>query len=180
MDACLSMPLRSSKAKQSFHLISGCALLLKVSNLVMQLHIYYMHIYCMHIYCMQDTAEGNTAGEGQTGTSSPACAGARLFPFMLQQRCPNLFSYAASNFRVQRSKAGTARIVCWQELGIANRCCTYQSSVCSAPCMPALRFAAKAVCPCALGPARSLTNSLGFKYLFMNRYVYFVLYMSLS
>ena len=74
-------------------------------------------------HCVQDRAEANTAGEGNGDESSPACAGARLFPFMLQQRCPDLFSYTASNFRVQRSKAGTARVVCWQELGIANRCC---------------------------------------------------------
>lgn len=70
----------------------------------------------------EGSAEGSDAGEGQNGMSSPICAGARLFPFMLHQRCPDLFSYAASNFQVHRSKAGTARVVCWQELGIANRC----------------------------------------------------------
>ena len=71
---------------------------------------------------MQGRAEGSSPGEGgQDGTSSPASAGARLFPFMLHQRCPDLFSYSASNFQVHRSKAGTARVVCWQELGIANR-----------------------------------------------------------
>lgn len=74
-------------------------------------------------YYVQDRAVASTAGEGHVGESSPAFAGARLFPFMLQQRCPDLFSYTASNFRVQRSKAGTGRVVCWQELGIANRCC---------------------------------------------------------
>ena len=50
-----------------------------------------------------------------------ANAQSRLFPFMLQQRCLDLFSYSSSSFVVQRSKAGTARVVCWQDLGIANR-----------------------------------------------------------
>ena len=72
---------------------------------------------------VQDRAEnaGSPTGVRQDNRASCSSAGAHLFPFMLQQRCPDLFSYAASNFRVHRSKAGTARVVCWQELGIANR-----------------------------------------------------------
>ena len=59
------------------------------------------------------------ASQAQQSRSS---AQSRLFPFMLHQRCPALFSYSSSSFVVQRSKAGTARVVCWQDLGIANRC----------------------------------------------------------
>ncbi|DBA97263.1 TPA: hypothetical protein ACH3X1_015010 [Trebouxia sp. C0004] len=59
-------------------------------------------------------------GGGQNRRPGSGPAGPRLFPFMLQQRCPDLFSYTSSSFRVQRSKAGTARVVCWQELGISN------------------------------------------------------------
>ena len=71
---------------------------------------------------MQEAStSGNASGTGQNGRPGSAPAGARLFPFMLQRRCPDLFSYTASSFKVQRSKSGTARVVCWQELGIPNR-----------------------------------------------------------
>lgn len=77
------------------------------------------------VHDLQDRAEaissGTASGAGQNGRPGSGPPGARLFPFMLQQRCPDLFSYGASSFKVQRSKAGTARVVCWQELGIPNR-----------------------------------------------------------
>lgn len=44
----------------------------------------------------------------------------KLFPRMLHHNLPRTFSYSASNFRVQKSKEQTARIVCWRELGLIN------------------------------------------------------------
>ena len=44
----------------------------------------------------------------------------RLFPRMLHSNLPNTFSYSSSNFKVQKSKESTARIVCWRELGLVN------------------------------------------------------------
>lgn len=44
----------------------------------------------------------------------------KLFPLMLQRNLPDTFSFKASNFKVQKSKESTARIVCWRELGLVN------------------------------------------------------------
>ena len=80
----------------------------------------YISMY-VHMQASSSSSSGIVCGEGQNRRPGSAPAGSRLFPFMLQQRCPDLFSYPSSSFRVQRSKAGTARVVCWQELGISNR-----------------------------------------------------------
>jgi hypothetical protein len=43
----------------------------------------------------------------------------RLFPFIMSKLCP-FFSYQSSRFTVQKSKASTARITMWKELGIPS------------------------------------------------------------
>ena len=78
-------------------------------------------VRCMGSQTACAAQEGAHTFESQS--SKPrSSAQSRLFPFMVHQRCPDLFSYSSSSFVVQRSKAGTARVVCWQDLGIANRC----------------------------------------------------------
>ena len=44
---------------------------------------------------------------------------ARLFPFIMSKICPS-FSFKSSKFGVQKSKASTARIAIWKEIGIPN------------------------------------------------------------
>ena len=51
----------------------------------------------------------------------PARVASKVFPQLLQKRAPDLFNVFAGSWRVQRAKASTARVVCWQELGLVNR-----------------------------------------------------------
>lgn len=44
----------------------------------------------------------------------------KLFPCMLHHNLPNIFSFGSSNFKVQKSKESTARVVGWRELGLVN------------------------------------------------------------
>lgn len=50
----------------------------------------------------------------------PARHQERIFPLMLALNAPDLFSYRACNFKVQKSKAGTGRVVGFRELGLVN------------------------------------------------------------
>ncbi|NP_848745.2 cytosolic carboxypeptidase 3 isoform X1 [Mus musculus] len=43
----------------------------------------------------------------------------RIFPLMLSKNCPNIFSFSACKFNVQKSKEGTGRVVMWK-MGIRN------------------------------------------------------------
>ncbi|NWS74582.1 CBPC2 carboxypeptidase, partial [Crotophaga sulcirostris] len=43
----------------------------------------------------------------------------RVFPFMLSKNAPDKFSFPSCKFQVQKSKAGTGRVVLWR-LGISN------------------------------------------------------------
>lgn len=45
----------------------------------------------------------------------------RLLQLLLQHSAPHLFSYQQSTFRVQKSKAGTGRVVAYREMGLTNR-----------------------------------------------------------
>ena len=51
----------------------------------------------------------------------PPRVASKVFPQLLQKRAPDLFNVFAGSWRVQRAKATTARVVCWQELGLVNR-----------------------------------------------------------
>jgi len=51
----------------------------------------------------------------------------RIFPYLLSQVNPH-FSLQKSSFRVQRSKAGTGRVVVWKTFGIVN-CYTLEASL---------------------------------------------------
>ena len=51
----------------------------------------------------------------------PPRVASKVFPQLLQKRAPDLFNVFAGSWRVQRAKASTARVVCWQELGLVNR-----------------------------------------------------------
>eukprot|EP00741_Cyanophora_paradoxa_P007187 tig00001085_g6954.t1 len=55
----------------------------------------------------------------------------RLFPRMLRDRAPHLFSLELCCFRVQKSKASTARVALWRELGL-RPCYTLEASFCGA------------------------------------------------
>lgn len=44
----------------------------------------------------------------------------RVFPFLVSKAAPDAFSFADCNFRVQKSKESTARVVGWRELGLLN------------------------------------------------------------
>lgn len=55
----------------------------------------------------------------------------RVFPRMLW-RNGTTFSYADCNFKVQKAKESTARVVVWRELGLTNRC------GCRTPAVPAV------------------------------------------
>eukprot|EP00775_Hariotina_reticulata_P008712 gene8712-8893_t len=44
----------------------------------------------------------------------------RILPLMLAINAPDLFSYPSCNFKVQKSKAGTGRVVGFRELGLVN------------------------------------------------------------
>ena len=44
----------------------------------------------------------------------------KVFPRILNDVVPDLFSMVDSSFKVQKSKDGTGRVVCWKELGITN------------------------------------------------------------
>ena len=43
----------------------------------------------------------------------------KVFPYMLSNRCPDLFSFNDCKFKIQKSKEGTGRIVTWRS-GIVN------------------------------------------------------------
>ncbi|KAF6257038.1 flagellar/basal body protein, partial [Scenedesmus sp. NREL 46B-D3] len=55
----------------------------------------------------------------------------RLFPLMLYINAPDLFSFRSCNFKVQKSKAGTGRVVGFRELGLVNAY-TIEASFCGA------------------------------------------------
>lgn len=44
----------------------------------------------------------------------------KVFPKILSENYPEAFSFQECNFKVQRSKESTARVVVWRELGLAN------------------------------------------------------------
>ena len=44
----------------------------------------------------------------------------KVFPKILSDTAPDLFSMVESSFKVQKSKESTARVVCWRELGLTN------------------------------------------------------------
>ena len=44
----------------------------------------------------------------------------KVFPKILSDTAPDLFSMHESSFKVQKSKESTARVVCWRELGLTN------------------------------------------------------------
>lgn len=45
----------------------------------------------------------------------------KVLPLLLQYNAPDVFSYRSCAFKVQKSKAGTGRVVGFRELGLANR-----------------------------------------------------------
>ncbi|XP_075790448.1 cytosolic carboxypeptidase 3 isoform X2 [Pelodiscus sinensis] len=47
------------------------------------------------------------------------CLRHRIFPLMMSKNCPNKFSFPDCNFKVQKSKEGTGRVVMWK-MGIRN------------------------------------------------------------
>ncbi|WIA38712.1 hypothetical protein OEZ86_002012 [Tetradesmus obliquus] len=61
----------------------------------------------------------------------PAKSLERLFPLMLYINTPDLFSFKSCNFKVQKSKAGTGRVVGFRELGLVNAY-TIEASFCGA------------------------------------------------
>ena len=44
----------------------------------------------------------------------------KIFPYLLKRNAPDIFSFAMSSFKVQKSKENTARVVCWREFGLIN------------------------------------------------------------
>ena len=44
----------------------------------------------------------------------------KVFPKILSDTAPDLFSMVESSFKVQKSKESTVRVVCWRELGLTN------------------------------------------------------------
>ena len=42
-------------------------------------------------------------------------------PLLIYHNLPDVFNYRSCNFKVQKSKGGTSRVVNFQELGLANR-----------------------------------------------------------
>ncbi|XP_030301866.1 cytosolic carboxypeptidase 3 [Calypte anna] len=56
------------------------------------------------------------------------CAHPRSFPLLLSKSCPDMFSFPDCRFRVQKSKAGTGRVVMWK-MGISNSY-TLEASIC--------------------------------------------------
>ena len=52
----------------------------------------------------------------------------KVFPYLLQQKCPELFSFNDCKFNIQKSKEGTGRIVAWRS-GIINAY-TLEASFC--------------------------------------------------
>jgi hypothetical protein len=44
----------------------------------------------------------------------------KVFPKILSENYPEAFCFQECNFKVQRSKESTARVVVWRELGLAN------------------------------------------------------------
>ena len=73
--------------------------------------------------------QGNPKGE--KGKVNFWTALERIFPRMLSLNASDKFSYKSSNFRVQRSKEGTGRIVMWQQMGILNSF-TLEATFCGA------------------------------------------------
>ncbi|XP_074980361.1 cytosolic carboxypeptidase 3 isoform X4 [Caretta caretta] len=47
------------------------------------------------------------------------CLHQRIFPLMMSKNCPDKFSFPDCNFKVQKSKEGTGRVVMWK-MGIRN------------------------------------------------------------
>ena len=64
----------------------------------------------------------NSGGSASLGASVaiPSQARERVFPRVLADGCPDRFRFASCKFKVQSSKESTARVVCYQELGIQN------------------------------------------------------------
>ena len=46
----------------------------------------------------------------------------RLLPLLMQYSAPDIFSYPHCTVKVQKSKAGTSRVVVFREMGLTNRC----------------------------------------------------------
>ncbi|NWR60416.1 CBPC2 carboxypeptidase, partial [Bucorvus abyssinicus] len=53
------------------------------------------------------------------GTGTGPRLGQRIFPLMLSKNAPDKFSFPSCKFKVQKSKAGTGRVVLWR-LGVTN------------------------------------------------------------
>lgn len=51
----------------------------------------------------------------------------RVFPYLVSKAAPDAFSFPDCNFRVQKSKESTARVVGWREFGLLN-CLTLEAS----------------------------------------------------
>ncbi len=60
------------------------------------------------------------AGSKGAATDVPLKLQERVYPMMLHQALPDVFSYRRCNFKVQDAKSGTGRVVAFRELGLAN------------------------------------------------------------
>ncbi|KAG1662145.1 hypothetical protein FOA52_011018 [Chlamydomonas sp. UWO 241] len=63
--------------------------------------------------------------------SAPVRLQEKVFPLLLQANLPDLFNYNSCNFKVQKSKHGTGRVVGFRELGLVNAL-TMEASFCGA------------------------------------------------
>lgn len=57
----------------------------------------------------------------------------KVFPLLLHHNVPDIFSYRYCNFKVQKSKSGTGRVVGFRELGLVNRW-VHHMCVCGCVC----------------------------------------------
>ena len=55
----------------------------------------------------------------------------RLFPWLMSKKAPDLFSFRECKFKVRKCKEGTARVVMWRQLGVANSF-TMEATFCGA------------------------------------------------
>ena len=64
----------------------------------------------------------NSGGSASLGASVgiPQAVRERVFPKVLSDACGDRFRFASCKFKVQSSKESTARVVCYQELGVQN------------------------------------------------------------
>lgn len=53
---------------------------------------------------------------------------ARMFPWIMSQTAPHLFSYDSCRYKIRKSKESTARVVIWRELNI-KACYTFEMSL---------------------------------------------------